>query len=83
MRAIEKAINSRLPRVTLPDFDYQARAQAPPLDQRPPRPQGGHGRRSPQGARAGGGGGAHRAPHGAGSGAQQRRTWSGAPRRRP
>ena len=50
VRAIERAIDSRLPRVTLPDFDYQARAQAPPLDQRPPRPQGGHGRRRAAGA---------------------------------
>ena len=83
IRAIERAINSRLPRVTLPDFDYQARAQAPPLDQRPPRPQGGHGRRSPQGPpRGGGGAGAHRGAHGAAPGTQQRRTWSGAPRRR-
>jgi ATP-dependent RNA helicase RhlE len=82
IRAIERAINSRLPRVTLPDFDYQARAQAPPLDQRPPRPQGGHGRRRPQGPRAGGGAGAARGPHGAAPHPQQRRTWSGAPRRR-
>ncbi|HEX3704798.1 MAG TPA: DEAD/DEAH box helicase [Vicinamibacterales bacterium] len=28
LRAIEKAINSRLPRVTVPDFDYQARPEA-------------------------------------------------------
>ena len=28
LRAIEKAINRTLPRVTLPDFDYRARAQA-------------------------------------------------------
>jgi len=27
LRAIEKAINSRLPRVTVPDFDYHARAE--------------------------------------------------------
>ena len=52
IRGIEKAINSRLPRVTLPDFDYAARAQAPPLDQRPPRPPMGHrGARGPGGAR--------------------------------
>ncbi len=88
IRAIERAINGRLPRVTLPDFDYQARAQAPPLDQRPPRPHGGHGRRSP--LHAGGGAGAPRAPHGAPRGAhgparapQQRRSWSATPRRRP
>ena len=90
IRAIERAINGRLPRVTLPDFDYTARAQAPPLDQRPPRPQGGHGRRSPQHAGAGGGAGASRGPHGAPRGAhgpargpQQRRSWSATPRRRP
>jgi ATP-dependent RNA helicase RhlE len=90
IRAIERAINGRLPRVTLPDFDYQARAQAPPLDQRPPRPQGGHGRRSPQHAGAGRGAGAARGPHGAPRGAhgpargpQQRRSWTAAPRRRP
>ena len=28
LRAIEKAINARLPRVTVPDFNYQARAEA-------------------------------------------------------
>jgi ATP-dependent RNA helicase RhlE len=28
LRAIEKAIGGRLPRVTVPDFDYQARAEA-------------------------------------------------------
>jgi ATP-dependent RNA helicase RhlE len=27
LRAIEKAVNTRLPRVTLPDFDYHARQQ--------------------------------------------------------
>ena len=90
IRAIERAINGRLPRVTLPDFDYQARAQAPPLDQRPPRPQGGHGRRSPQHAGAGAGAGASRGPHAAPRGAhgpargpQPRRSWSAPPRRRP
>jgi ATP-dependent RNA helicase RhlE len=30
LRAIEKAIGSRLPRVTLPDFDYRASAPPPP-----------------------------------------------------
>src|SRR5476649_1573625 len=90
IRGIEKAINSRLPRVTLPDFDYLARAQAPSLDQRPPRPPMGHrGARGSQGARgaqggrsAQGGQGAHgpRAPHGQPGGAgprppQPRRSW--------
>src|SRR5437667_2472948 len=40
LRGIERAVGHRLPRVTLPDFDYQAGAQAPPLDQRAPRPSG-------------------------------------------
>jgi ATP-dependent RNA helicase RhlE len=75
LRGIEKAIAARLPRVTLPDFDYNAR---PPqnLDHRPPRPPRdprsrahGHGSRGP------GGGPPARGP--------QQRRWSGAPRRRP
>ena len=77
LRGIEKAIAARLPRVTLPDFDYNARPQQN-LDQRPPRPardprgrpHGGHGSRGP-----GSGGPPSRAP--------QQRRWSGAPRRRP
>ena len=88
LRGIEKAIAARLPRVTLPDFDYQAK---PPqnLDQRPPRPprdprsrprsqgQGqAHGQGHSHGSRGPGGGGP------SSRGAQQRR-WSGAPRRRP
>jgi ATP-dependent RNA helicase RhlE len=76
LRGIERAINHRLPRVTLPDFDYLARAQAPPLDQRGPRPQGGHGRRGPQGPRGSAGPRDPRAP-------QQLRSWSGGARRRP
>jgi ATP-dependent RNA helicase RhlE len=79
IRGIEKAINSRLPRVTLPDFDYQARAQAPPLDQRPPRPQGSRRPRpthAAHGQRPGGGPSHPRGP-------QARRSWSGTPRRRP
>jgi ATP-dependent RNA helicase RhlE len=77
IRGIERAINSRLPRVTLPDFDYTARAQVPPLDHRPPRPHGGggHGRRAAHSGRPG-------ATHSA-RGSQQRRSSSGAPRRRP
>jgi ATP-dependent RNA helicase RhlE len=75
LRGIEKAIAARLPRVTLPDFDYNARPQQN-LDHRPPRPP-----RDPR-SRAH----AHhsRGPGGAGPssrGPQQRR-WSGAPRRR-
>ena len=49
LREIEKAISSRLPRVTLPDFDYKASAPSPPPAHRPhhrawPRP-GSHQRR--------------------------------------
>ena len=47
LRGIERAINQRLPRVTLPDFDYAARPEPAP------RPQGG--------PRGGGGGAHHRA----------------------
>jgi ATP-dependent RNA helicase RhlE len=50
LRTIERAINQRLPRVALPDFDYQARAEAPPQ-----RPQGaGHARGPEQHRRASG-----------------------------
>ncbi|HEY2149630.1 MAG TPA: DEAD/DEAH box helicase [Vicinamibacterales bacterium] len=79
IRGIEKAINSRLPRVTLPDFDYQARAQAPPLDQRPPRPQGSRRPRPAHGSQGQRPGGGPRDPRGP----QARRSWSGTPRRRP
>jgi len=51
LRSIERAINQRLPRVTLPDFDYTARpAPAPAPQHRPHRrhPHGGH----PQGRHA-------------------------------
>ena len=86
LRAIERAIGKRLPRVTLPDFDYQARPQAPPLDQRPPRPQGrqGQSRRPAHGRAARRCSGARRGRH-VGSTprpGQQRRSWSAAPRRR-
>jgi ATP-dependent RNA helicase RhlE len=40
LREIEKAISSRLPRVTLPDFDYKASAPPPsPTTHRPRPPQ--------------------------------------------
>jgi ATP-dependent RNA helicase RhlE len=39
LRAIEKAIGSRLPRVTLPDFDYRATAPPPPPATHRPRRQ--------------------------------------------
>ena len=73
LRGIERAISQRLPRVTLPDFDYQARAQAP-LELRAPRPHAYRGARGPQGSR----GGAHHP-----RGPQPGRRWSGGPRRRP
>jgi ATP-dependent RNA helicase RhlE len=39
LRDIEKTISTRLPRVTLPDFDYKASAPPPPpADSRPRRP---------------------------------------------
>ncbi len=38
LRDIEKAISSRLPRVTLPDFDYKASAPPPPPSAHRPRP---------------------------------------------
>src|SRR5439155_7413468 len=41
LRGIEKAINQRLPRVTLPDFDYAARPAPRPASP-PHRPHGGH-----------------------------------------
>jgi ATP-dependent RNA helicase RhlE len=50
IHGIERAINGRLPRVTLPDFDYKASPQMPSLDVRV-RPQGSRGARGSQGAR--------------------------------
>ncbi len=80
LRGIEKAIASRLPRVTLPDFDYNARPQQN-LDQRPPRPSRDP-RSRPQGhGRAPGGGGRPAGGPAAARGAQPRR-WSGGPPRR-
>ena len=56
LRDIEKAIGSRLPRVTLPDFDYRATAPALPVTHRPPRRQQRgwppHGDRHRQGSRS-------------------------------
>jgi len=56
MRAIEKAIGGRLPRVTLPDFDYRASAPPPPpATHRPRRQQRAwqhHGDRHRQGPRS-------------------------------
>jgi ATP-dependent RNA helicase RhlE len=56
LRAIEKAIGGRLPRVTLPDFDYRASAPPPPpATHRPRRQQRAwqhHGDRHRQGPRS-------------------------------
>ena len=85
LRGIEKAIASRLPRVTLPDFDYNARPQQN-LDQRPPRPaRDPRSRSQGHGSRGAGGGQPSRGPGGgpAARGPQQRRSWSSTPRRRP
>ena len=87
IHTIERAISSRLPRVTLPDFDYQARPQAQSLDHRPPRPPGRQGRRQPahahRGERSGASTAAPRAPFGSARGpGQHRRSFSAAPRRR-
>jgi ATP-dependent RNA helicase RhlE len=52
LRGIERAIAQRLPRITLPDFDYHARADAAPPAPRGPGgrgPQGSHGHRPPRG----------------------------------
>jgi ATP-dependent RNA helicase RhlE len=80
LRGIEKAIAARLPRVTLPDFDYNARPQQN-LDHRPPRPP-----RDPRSRPHGHGHGhGHGRPGGGGAPGRrsQQRRWSGAPRRRP
>jgi ATP-dependent RNA helicase RhlE len=88
IRTIERAIDNRLPRVTLPDFDYQARPQTQSLDHRPPRPQARPGRRPGQGhpqrgERSAGGPASARAPFTPARGPNQhRRSWSAAPRRR-
>jgi ATP-dependent RNA helicase RhlE len=56
LRDIEKTISTRLPRVTLPDFDYKASAPPPPpADNRPRRPHRAwpqHGDRHRQGPRS-------------------------------
>jgi ATP-dependent RNA helicase RhlE len=86
LRGIERAVGNRLPRVTLPDFDYQARAQAPPLDHRPPGPSGARGSHRPpasRGAHGPHGSRAARGPQADPRGPRTPRSWSGGPRRRP
>jgi ATP-dependent RNA helicase RhlE len=75
LRGIERFINQRLPRVTLPDFDYNARAEPPPAA----RPQGGpgghHAQRGDHGSRGPRGSHDPRAP-------RSRRPWPGRDRDR-
>jgi ATP-dependent RNA helicase RhlE len=91
LRDIEKAIGNRLPRVTLPDFDYLGRPPAN-LDHRPPRPphgrprrqsghsgHAGHAGRPGQGAQSSHTGQARHA--GGGSRPPRGRPWSGPGRR--
>ncbi len=78
LRAIEKAIGKSLPRVTVPDFDYNAKPEAKleiPLAQRiaeirarkaAERARGAGRRRGPAPSTAGHGGGPHRGPGGGG-----------------
>jgi ATP-dependent RNA helicase RhlE len=66
LRDIEKAVAKRLPRVTLPDFDYTARPPAAPEPQRGRRPPQ-HQSRWQRGP-GGGGGGQHRSSGSRGSG---------------
>jgi ATP-dependent RNA helicase RhlE len=75
LRSIERAISQRLPRVTLPDFDYDARAEpviarAPGGGRRHHGPQGHHAPRGPRGPHD------PRAP-------RSRRPWHDRDRRRP
>jgi ATP-dependent RNA helicase RhlE len=60
LRAIERAIDKRLPRVTVPDFDYTARAPITPPEPRRPDAH----RRSPQRSHSAPGGHRPRMPQG-------------------
>src|SRR5947209_8205344 len=81
LRGIERAVGARLPRVTLPDFDYQARPEAS-LDHRSPRPSGSRPRPpASRGPRGHHGGSASRGGPGGGGPASRggpQRRWSGA-----
>lgn len=91
LRAIEKAINRKLPRVVLPDFDYKSRPTARlevPIQERiaaiRTRKSAERARSAEKAQRrstAGSGGGNRSAPAGAGRGGTQARN-SGRPRRR-
>ncbi len=55
LRHIERVLGKRLPRVTVPDFDYGARTEPPLEAGRPPRPpRSAHGKRSRPGTAKGG-----------------------------
>jgi ATP-dependent RNA helicase RhlE len=80
LRGIERAINQRLPRVTLPDFDYQARAEPAPA--RTHAAPHGHARGPQQPRRPGGRGGHSTQPsHDARSRGRDGRRWPGRNRR--
>ena len=81
LRGIERAVGNRLPRVTLPDFDYQARAEAP-VEHRSPGPSGSRGSRPPASRGAHGPHGS-RGPRGPQRDPRTPRSWSGRPRHRP
>ncbi len=81
LRGIERAVGNRLPRVTLPDFDYQARAEAP-VEHRSPGPSGSRGSRPPVSRGAHGPHGS-RGPRGPQRDPRPPRSWSGRPRHRP
>jgi len=81
LRGIERAVGNRLPRVTLPDFDYQARAEAP-VEHRSPGPSGSRGSRPPASRGAHGPHGS-RGPRGPQRDPRPPRSWSGRPRHRP
>jgi ATP-dependent RNA helicase RhlE len=82
LHAIEKLLGKRLPRITVPDFDYQARPEGKleiPLGERiaairarktqersPRKPGGGHAGRAGGGGHPGHGGGRHRPAGGGG-----------------
>ncbi len=85
IRAIERAISNRLPRVTLPDFDYQARAAGAVARSSSAAAAGAPGpsRRPAHGQRSAASPSAPRAPFGSTRGpGQHRRSFSAAPRRR-
>jgi ATP-dependent RNA helicase RhlE len=80
IRDIERAIDRRLPRITVPDFDYNQRAPIAPAE--PPRGPQQH-RRPPQRQSQGGGGGGRPPFRPGGPGSGGRRPGAGGPSRRP